>query len=84
MENGTIVITIKFLKQNREEDVEVPVHITANELIIGLNEAYRLGIDTNDVLKSFLRAENPIVLLRGNRTLAECGLRNGSMIMIND
>lgn len=83
MENGTIVITVRFLRRNKEEDVEVPVHITANELIVGLNEAYRLGIDTNDVLNCFLKAENPIVLLRGNRTLAECGLRNGSMIMID-
>lgn len=83
MENDKIIITVRFLRRNREEDVEVPLHITANELIVGLNGAYRLGIDTDDVLNCFLKAENPIALLRGNRTLAECGLRNGSMIMID-
>ena len=60
--------------------MDIPINMTANELVIALNEAYKLDIDTNDLNKCYLQAENPIALLRGNRTLEEFGLRNGSIV----
>lgn len=61
-------------------DLEVPLDITANDLVIALNTVYELGIDTSDIKNCYLKAERPIMLLRGNKTLAEFGLRNGSII----
>ena len=61
-------------------DLEIPLDITTRELIMGLNQAFDLGIDTSDIKKCYLKAENPIALLRGNKLLSEYGLRNGSII----
>lgn len=63
-------------------DLEVPLHITAIELLQALNQALHLGIKTEQIEDCFLVAENPIVLLRGNVELAECGLHDGSRIFI--
>ena len=66
----------------RERIVAVPLNITANEAIIGLNQAFGLGMDTSDLSRCFLRTENPIALLKGNRTLEEFGLRDGTVIHV--
>lgn len=79
MENKAIVI-FKIHKRNFEVDLEVPLDISANELVIGLNTAYDLGIDVSDVKNCYLKAENPIVLLKGNKLLSEFGVRNGTII----
>ncbi len=55
--------------------------ITANDLVLALNEAYGLGMDTDNIFSCYLVAENPIAFLRGNKTLKEFGIRNGSYIM---
>lgn len=74
------IIVFNNIKQNTTVDIEVPLDITATELVIGLNAAYDLGIDTSDIKNCYLKAENPIALLRGNKTLAQYGIRNGSII----
>jgi len=84
MEKNTIVITVKIAKQKIEDDLEVPVSVTANDLVIALNNIYDLGLDTNNIADCFLKAENPIALLKGNRTLQEFGMHHGSRILIND
>lgn len=84
MENNAIIMTVKIIKQNIEEDIEVPKSITANDLIIALNSAYDLGIDTENVFGCYLKTENPITLLKGNKTLEEFGLYNGTSIIINE
>lgn len=61
-------------------DIEVPIKITANELIVSLNEGLHLGMNLRDATKSFLRAENPIALLKGEALLDEYGLHDGSII----
>lgn len=60
--------------------MEVPLYITARELVIGLNEAYELDIDINDIKKCYLKVDNPVMLLRGNMLLRDAGIRNGSVI----
>lgn len=76
----TIVVRFKNLRKNTEVDLDIPVTISANELVIALNEAYELGIDVSNIKSCYLQAENPITLLRGNKTIEEMGLRNGSII----
>ena len=81
-ENVTIVLNI--LNRNMSVDIEVPLFISANELVIALNSAYDLGIDISDVKKCYLKAENPIAFLKGNKTLLEYGIRNGTVINFTD
>lgn len=64
-------------------DIEVPLDITANELVTALNQIYQLGIDTRNIKQCYLRCERPIVLLRGDRTLREFGVREGTRIHLS-
>lgn len=60
--------------------MEIPLDISANDLVIALNSAYDLGIDTSDVKNCYLKAENPIALLKGNKLLSDYGIRNATVI----
>ena len=80
MKNETAIVILKLHKRNYTADIEIPLDITANDLVVALNTAYDLQIDTSDVKNCYLKAENPIALLRGNKTLKEFGLRCGSII----
>lgn len=80
MEKNTAIIIFKMHKKNMTVDIEIPLDITANELVEALNTAYDLGIDSSDIKSCYLKSEKPIALLRGNKTLSEYGLRNGSII----
>ena len=80
MSKGTAIIVLNLTKKNINADIEVPLNISANEFVVALNSAYDLGIDTTNIKNCYLKAENPIALLRGNKSLMEFGLRNGSVI----
>ena len=80
MGKDTVTVIFQIHNRNQIVDIEVPLNITANELVVGLNMAYDLGIDTLNSKNCYLTAENPIALLKGNRLLSEYGLRNGSVI----
>lgn len=84
MEKEKVIVIFKILKNNYQADLELPLNITANDLVRALNEAYSLGIDTEDLKKCYLKSENPIALLRGNKTLAEFGIHDGSLILAAD
>ena len=79
MENSVIII-FRIIKRKYEVDLEVPLDISANELVNALNTAYDLGIDTSDVKHCYLKCESPIALLKGNKLLSEYGVRNGTVI----
>lgn len=80
MDKDTAIIILNITKRQFTVDLEVPLDISANDLVNALNTAYGLGIDTTDIKNCYLKSENPIALLKGNKTLAEFGLRNGSVI----
>lgn len=82
MEN-TVVVVLVIPGRELKVDLEVNVDITANELAIALNSAYEMGIDTGNIRNCYIKCENPIALLRGNKTLREFGLRNGSVITVS-
>lgn len=84
MDQERIIILLEIHQRNEQYDVEIPTDITANELIVGLNDAFHLGMDTSDTSKSYLKTENPIALLRGNKLLREYGLHTGSIINYTD
>ncbi len=77
----TAVVIFKDYANNRNEDLEVPLNISANELFAALNQAYGMGVAEDDFLRYALKCENPIALLKGEKTLKEYGIRDGSQIM---
>ncbi len=79
MDNKAVVI-FKILKRKKEYDLEIPLDISANDLVAALNTAFNLGIDTGDIKDCYFQAERPIALLKGNKSLAEFGVRNGTIV----
>lgn len=81
MENSAI-IRLHIHKQHKVVDIEVPLDITANDLVLALNKAYDIGINTENMSKVYLKSENPIALLKGNRLLSDYNIHSGSIINI--
>ena len=75
-----VILIFEHKKNNTSFDIEVPLSITANELIYGLNNGLNLGLDLNNVAECYLCTEEPRTLLRGDVTLEEFGLRDGCKI----
>lgn len=78
-----IIIVFCDMRTGKQVDLEVPLNITANELFIALNQAFYFEKDANKMLENYLKCENPIALLKGNKTLKEFGLHNGSFVMFS-
>lgn len=75
-----VIVQFNMHRRGRVVDLEVPLDMTARELLLALNQAYVLGIAADKMADCYLSCERPTALLRGNRTLREIGLRNGSVI----
>ena len=80
----TAVVILKMHVRKEEADLEIPLDITARDLVYALNEAYNLDMDLQDIRNCYLKTERPIALLHGNKTLEEYNIRNGSVIHITD
>ena len=80
MNGDKAIIIFNMTRKELSVDLEVSLDISANELVNALNAAYDLGIDMSDIKNCYLKAERPITLLKGNRTLREFGIRTGSII----
>lgn len=74
---------VEFINKNdnRTTELEIPINITANDLIIALNKAFNLEMDIDNIFNCYLVAENPIAFLHGNKELSEYGIRNGTKII---
>jgi len=83
MENKATVV-FRVYRRALEVDLEIPLNITANDLVIALNQAYDLGIETSDVKNCYLKTENPIALLRGNKRLKDYGIHNGTIVQYTE
>lgn len=79
MENDIQISLIDHVN-GRRMDLEVALGVTAIELYAGLNSALGWGTDPQDSRSCYLACENPIALLRGDHTLREFGVRNGSIL----
>jgi len=80
MDKNKIIMILRLIKRNEQYDIEVPINVTANELFNALNEGFRLNIDSRDITQYYLKTENPIALLKGNKKISEYGLHNGTII----
>jgi len=81
MTSNNAIVTINLIKTGQNHDLEVPLDISASELCSALFQRY-LPEQHGDMQKYYLKAERPIALLRGERTLREYGIRDGSIINI--
>ena len=68
-ENTFLNEKVIFLRYESSDDIEK-------------NGGYII-LNTENINECFLRCENPIVLLKGNKTLREFNLRNGTLINID-
>ncbi|MCA1054925.1 EsaB/YukD family protein [Rossellomorea aquimaris] len=80
MADDKAIVILKIHKKKFTTDLEIPLNISANELVIALNAAYDLNIDVSNVKDCYLKSENPIALLKGNKLLSEFGVINGTVI----
>ena len=82
-ENETAVIVYNDTERKISVDIEIPLGISADDFIEALNEAFSWGLEKNTLHTLFLKVENPIQLIKGEKTLSEFGLRNGSVVSFN-
>lgn len=80
MDKEKAIVIFNIIKRNSSFDIEVPLWISANELVEALNSAYKLNIDVTNIKNCYLKSENPIALLRGNKSLYEFGIHDGTII----
>lgn len=80
MKTDTFVAVFRWHKKGIQQDYEIPLDISANELIVALDSALNLGLDLSDLSRCYLKTENPIALLRGNKLLRDYRLRDGTII----
>jgi uncharacterized ubiquitin-like protein YukD len=84
MDKERITAILHIHSQNKKIDIDIPLDITANELIVSLAKGFNLNIDISNPSKCFLKTENPIALLRGNKLLRDYELRDGVLINITE
>lgn len=80
MQEDRILIEFYRDRGGPARELDVPADLSAQDLVRALNEAYRLGMDPANPREFFLRAEEPIALIRGKHTLKELGLHDASRV----
>lgn len=78
------VVIVKRDKDNSVRDFDIPLNITLHEFLQSLYSIYGLKTDMEKMGMMHLSVEKPIVLLKGNKTLKEYGLRDGSTIYLTE
>ena len=71
---------ILFINNGKSYDLEVPLDISANDLVTAVNKYFNLGINLKDSRECYLKSEEPLALLKGDKTLEEYGIRTGSLV----
>lgn len=82
--NNRAVVVFKIQSRNIKADLDIPLDISANDLVTALNSSYDLGINLLNVKDCYLKSENPIALLKGNKLLKDFGVRNGTVIIYTE
>lgn len=82
--NKTVIVIVNLFSQQVNVDLEIPLDISANNLIIALNSIFGLNIDTEQIHNCYLKTENPVALLHGSKMLSEYGIHDGTIINITE
>lgn len=75
MNHKTVVVQ---MMTGKSVDIEIPVDISAEDLIRALYEALKLPGECPD----HIRCENPIAMLQGDVPVSYFGIRDGSILYI--
>lgn len=78
--NEYVIVQLYNLSMGTVIDIEIPLFISADELICSLKAAYPLQMAKVD----FLSSENPIAFLKGKKLLEDFGIRMGSTLIIQN
>ena len=75
-------IVVEFHDQVSQtlHDLQLPTFLSGDDLVRALTRAYHLPLDVTKAEQLYLRAEDPIVMIEGNRSLEALGLSNGTRI----
>ena len=79
---NTAIIVVNLFKSNKTHNLEVPLDISANELCEALFDIYSPH-SMYDMRQYYLKCEMPLSLLRGEKTLREYGIHDGSTINLD-
>ena len=79
-----IVAILEIGHEGKYADIEIPLDITANQLIEILNSVYFLEKEKEAGGISGFYCQRPAVFLKGDRKLSEFGLRNGVLLKAAD
>lgn len=71
-------IMIVHMKDGKTTDIDVPLDITANQLIDALHE----GLQSTQNRPAALRTENPIAYVTGDQPLYDFGFHHGTEIFL--
>ena len=71
-------VVVVQMMTGKTVDIEIPVDISAANLIAALYEALKLPGECQD----FIRCENPIAMLHGDAPVSHFGIRDGSVLYI--
>ena len=80
----TAVVEFVDEVRKRSTDVQIPLFLSADELVKALAIAYDLPLNPEDPTQVYLRAENPIALLAGAQSLEELGVTNGTRVIFEE
>lgn len=78
----TAVITVYNEKTGIDLDYEVPLDITANDLIIALSNIFSIPIKKEHIFNYYIRSDSPKALLIGENRLRDYGIRDGSKMWL--
>ncbi len=77
MNQNNAIVTVNLIMQGVVYDLDVPLDISTNESCSALFKMF-LPEQHDDMSQYYLKAERPIARLRGERTLREYGIRDGT------
>lgn len=77
----TAVVTVYSYK-GQCMDFEIPLDITANDLIIAFSAIFSMPIKREQIFNYSIRTDSPKALLMGENTLMEYGIRDGSKLWL--
>ena len=82
--DATAIIEFILPEGNVDDDLEVPLKITANDLILALNEIYHMDLETQNVSRYSLKMKYPLGIISGSKVLGKSGVRNGTVITVEE
>lgn len=79
MNKNSVTVILKIPSLKIKKEIEIQNNMPVNELAKAIVFSFFDNVEEKEE-NYYLKCENPIALLRGNKTIFEYGLHNGSII----